>query len=254
KAPAKTAVKTPAKAKTPAKKTAKKPAPKAILPASILSGHGKLALGYGLMGLYPASGEVIYKHQRIDQMDAKANILKGIYVLPDDRQGLGILPEHSLADNIIFTGNQVKNQFAKNLLRPFGFLDQKKADFHVGQLVDELEIKCTSIKQKIRELSGGNQQKVCMAKALTVDPQLLFVAEPTRGIDISAKEKILNLLIDLNRTKQTTIVIASSELDELKRVCDRIAVLVEGKVFKILSPDSPEVEFGLALAGEQGSQ
>lgn len=224
-----------------------------ILGLTSLSGHGKLALGYGLMGLYPAAGEVIYKHQRIDQMDARANILKGIYVLPDDRQGLGILPEHSLADNIIFTGNQVKNLFVKNMVRPFGFLDQKKADLHVGQLVDELEIKCTSIKQKIRELSGGNQQKVCMARALTVDPKLLFVAEPTRGIDISAKEKILKLLIDLNRTKQTTIVIASSELDELKRVCDRIAVLVEGKVFKILSPDSPEVEFGLALAGEQGN-
>ena len=87
---------------------------------------------------------------------------------------------------------------------------------------------------------------------MTVDPQLLFVAEPTRGVDIAAKEKILNMLIEINRTRNTTIVIASSELDELKRVCDRIAVMVEGKIFKILSPDSSEMEFGLALSGEEG--
>ena len=87
---------------------------------------------------------------------------------------------------------------------------------------------------------------------MTVDPKLLFVAEPTRGIDISAKEKILNMLIEINRSRNTTIIIASSELDELKRVCDRIAVMVEGKIFKILSPDSSDVDFGLVLSGEEG--
>ena len=61
------------------------------------------------------------------------------------------------------------------------------------------------------------------------------------------------MLIDINRSKGTTIVIATSELDELKRVCDRIAVLVKGRVFKILYPDSPDLEFGLALAGEEGA-
>lgn len=224
-----------------------------ILGLTSLSGHGKLALGYGIMGMYPVGGEVIYENKKILKMDAKTNIIKGIYVLPDDRQSLGILPEHSLIDNIIFTGNQIKNLYSKNFGRTFlGFIDQKKAYDHVHKLMQSFEIKCTSLKQKIKELSGGNQQKVCIARALTVNPKLLFVAEPTRGIDISAKEKILKMLIDINRTKQTTIVIASSELDELKRVCDRIAVLVDGKIFKILFPDSSDTEFGLALAGEKG--
>ncbi|KAF1085153.1 Xylose import ATP-binding protein XylG [Sporotomaculum syntrophicum] len=223
-----------------------------ILGITSLSGHGKLALGYGVMGLYPAAGEVIYGKQKLHRMDSRTNILKGIYVLPDDRQGLGILPEHSVADNIIFTGNQVKNLFSLRLPRPFtGFLDQQKAHRYVTQLVHDFEIKCTAITQKIKELSGGNQQKVCIARALTVNPKLLFVAEPTRGIDISAKEKILQMLIETNRSQQTTIVMASSELDELKRICDRIAVLVEGRLFKILSPDASDVEFGLALAGEE---
>jgi len=226
-----------------------------ILGLTSLSGHGKLALGYGVMGMYPTGGEVIYENKKIDRMDAKANILNGIYVLPDDRQALGILPEHSLADNIIFTGNQIKNLFSINFGRPFsGFIDRKKANAHVHQLVRNFEIKCASLKQKSKELSGGNQQKVCIARALTLNPKLLIVAEPTRGIDISAKEKILQMLLDINRTNHTTIVIASSELDELKRVCDRIAVMVDGKIFKILLPDASETEFGLALAGEEGTK
>ncbi|MDI9448179.1 MAG: sugar ABC transporter ATP-binding protein [Bacillota bacterium] len=224
-----------------------------ILGLTGLSGHGKLALGYGLMGMYPVAGEVIFKGQKLDRMNARANIIKGIYVLPDDRQALGILPEHSLVENIIFTGNQVKNLFSRNFGQSFlGFIDWKRAYGYVERVVRDFEIKCSSPKQRVKELSGGNQQKVCIARALTVNPQLLFVAEPTRGIDIAAKEKILKMLIDINRSKGTTIVIASSELDELKRVCDRIAVLVNGSIFKILYPDSPDLEFGLALAGEEG--
>lgn len=225
-----------------------------ILGLTSLSGHGKLALGYGMMGLYPAAGMVTYENAGLSKMEARSNILKGMYVLPDDRQDLGILPEHSLEDNIIFTGNQIKNMFARNPAWGFlGFIDRKKAKQHVSQMIDDFDIKCSSSKQRVRELSGGNQQKVCLARALTVNPRLLFVAEPTRGIDISAKEKILQMLIDINRSVKTTIVIASSELDELKRVCDRIAIIVEGKLFKVLSPDSSDLEFGLALSGEEGA-
>lgn len=224
-----------------------------ILGITSLSGHGKLAVGYGMMGMYPVDGEVHYHNRRLTRMDARANIKSGLYVLPDDRQGLGIMAEQSLEDNVIFTANQIKNRFVKKSAWAWlGFIDHAKSHAHVNKMIQDLEIKCTSLRQAVKELSGGNQQKVCIARALTVDPQLLFVAEPTRGIDISAKEKILQLLIEINRSRNTTIVIASSELDELKRVCDRIAVMVEGRVFKILSPDSPEVEFGLALSGEEG--
>ncbi len=225
-----------------------------ILGLTSLSGHGKLALGYGFMGLYPVDGEVFYEKQKLKKMEAKTNIIRGIYVLPDDRQGLGLLPEHTIEDNIIFPANQIKNMFSRSFgLKILGFIDRKKSLSHVQNLIHGFQIKCTSPKQKVKELSGGNQQKVCIARALTLQPQLLFAAEPTRGVDIAAKEKILNMLIEINRTQNTTIVIASSELDELKRICDRIAVMVEGKVFKILSPDSSDLEFGLALSGEAGA-
>ena len=223
-----------------------------ILGLTSLSGHGKLALGYGMMGMYPVNGEVYYENNRIAKMNARANIMNGMYVLPDDRQGLGMMADQSLENNIIFTGNQMKNMFSRDSGWAFlGIIDHQKSQLQVNKMIRHLDIKCTSIKQKVRELSGGNQQKVCMARALTVDPKLLFVAEPTRGIDIAAKEKILNMLIEINRTRNATIVIASSEIDELKRVCDRIAVMVEGKIFKILSPESSDVDFGLALSGQE---
>lgn len=224
-----------------------------ILGITSLSGQGKLALGYGIMGMYPADGEVYYENNRMASLDARTNILRGMYVLPDDRQGLGIIAEQSVENNIVFTGNQIKNMFGQDSPFAFlGFIDHQKTRLHVDNMIRDFDIKCTSIKQAVRELSGGNQQKVCIARALTLDPTLLFVAEPTRGVDIAAKEKILNMLIEINRTRNTTIVIASSELDELKRVCDRIAVMVGGRIFKILSPDSSDIDFGLALSGEEG--
>lgn len=224
-----------------------------IIGLTSLPGHGKLALGYGMMGLYPVAGEVWFNNERIVRMDAMDNIVKGIYALPDDRQGLGILADQSLENNIVFTANQAKNMFSRSSLFPFlSMLDHRRTVPHVEKMVQDFDIKCASFKQKVRELSGGNQQKVCIARALTAEPRLLFVAEPTRGVDISAREKILGMLIEINRTRNMTIVFASSELDELQRVCDRIAVMVQGKIFKILSPDSPEVDFALALSGETG--
>lgn len=99
-------------------------------------------------------------------------------------------------------------------------------------------------------MSGGNQQKVCIARALALEPKVLFVSEPTRGIDIGAKEIILEILLDINHQLGTTIVIASSELDELKRICERIVVLYRGLIFAVLPPDGEDKAFALALSGE----
>jgi simple sugar transport system ATP-binding protein len=104
----------------------------------------------------------------------------------------------------------------------------------------------------VRELSGGNQQKVCIARALALEPEILFVSEPTRGIDIGAKEIILETLLNLNQKTGMTLVIASSELDELKRICERIVVLYRGAIFAVLPPDCEDKAFTLALSGERG--
>ena len=88
-----------------------------------------------------------------------------------------------------------------------------------------------------------------MARALALKPRFLFVSEPTRGIDIGAKQLVLETLVRLNQEENMTIVMVSSELQELRSVCDRIAIVAEGKVVDILRPEDSDVAFGLAMSG-----
>jgi len=112
------------------------------------------------------------------------------------------------------------------------------------------DIRCTGIEQNTRRLSGGNQQKVCLARAITLDPEILMVSEPTRGIDIGAKKLVLDTLIDLNREKNMTIIMTSSELGELRSICDRIAIVSEGKLVGILKPEDKDAKYGLFMSGK----
>jgi len=117
-------------------------------------------------------------------------------------------------------------------------------------MIKDLDIRCTGPWQLTRQLSGGNQQKVCVARALTLDPEVLFVSEPTRGIDIGAKKLVLDLLVKLNQELGMTIVMTSSELVELRSICDRIAIISGGQVEGILKPGASDRDFGLMMAGE----
>jgi simple sugar transport system ATP-binding protein len=116
--------------------------------------------------------------------------------------------------------------------------------------IDLLAIKTSGPLQKAGHLSGGNQQKVCLAKAFTMAPKLLFVSEPTRGIDVGAKELVLNSLRSYNQESNTTVIVTSSELEELRSVCHRIAVINEGRVAGILPATAPVEDFGLLMSGE----
>jgi simple sugar transport system ATP-binding protein len=142
----------------------------------------------------------------------------------------------------------------KFLIKTMGGLlkirDDKAMRECAKEYIHALEIKCTSEKQLTRNLSGGNQQKVCLAKAFALEPSLLFVSEPTRGIDVGAKKLVLDALRKYNKENNTTIVMVSSELEELRSICDRIAIVTEGKVAGILKPDAPVADFGLLMSGE----
>ena len=118
-------------------------------------------------------------------------------------------------------------------------------------MIKDLDIRCTSGAQLAGALSGGNQQKVCVAKALTLKPKMLLVSEPTRGIDIGAKKLILDLLLRLSEEQGMTILMTSSELAELRSICDRIIIVCEGKVAGELSPTASDADFGLMMSGSK---
>lgn len=214
-----------------------------------LSGHGKSALCYGMMGLYPHTGAVVIDGVRRKDTIADA-IDKGLFLLPDDRKEMGLMLEESVETNITFSAFHIRGRFKKRVLKLFLVPDQKLVAPFVAEQIDRLDIKCTGPKQKVEELSGGNQQKVCFARAAAVAPKLLIVMEPTRGIDIAAKEKILAMIGAMNRQQGIAMLVASSEIEELKRICDRIVVLCEGRISAILEPDADEAAFALALTGE----
>jgi simple sugar transport system ATP-binding protein len=215
-----------------------------------LAGQGKLGIPNGIMGLYAAGGKVFLEGQPVPLGQPKAVLDMGMAFVSEDRRGVGLLLDESLDWNIAFGAMQTKGAFLKSY---FGGLFRLRDEKAMGRLAEayikKLEIKCTGVKQSAKELSGGNQQKLCLSKAFALNPRLLFVSEPTRGIDVGAKRIVLETLLSYNRNEGTTIVMVSSELEELRSVCDRIAIVDEGRIAGILSPDAGAAEFGLLMSG-----
>jgi len=216
-----------------------------ILGIAGLAGHGKIGVANGIMGLYKASGQVKYNGQPLDISNTKVTLSNDIAFVSEDRKGVGLLLDGSIEDNIMITTMQVKRQFLSG-----GLINKALVRKHANDMIKQLDIRCTGSKQPTRRLSGGNQQKVCLARALTQAPKLLFVSEPTRGIDIGAKKLVLDYLTKLAKEDNVTVVVTSSELAELRSVCDRIAIVAEGRLEGILMPSAEDVEFGLMMSGE----
>lgn len=224
-----------------------------ILGIGGLAGQGKIGVANGIMGLYPTKGKITKDGVEMKLNDPREMLRNNVTFLSEDRKGMGLLLDDSIEYNIAYTALEVKNRFLKRVLFT-DFVDNKAITENAEQMIKDLDIRCTSGKQHTRRLSGGNQQKVCIAKALTFGPDILLISEPTRGIDIGAKKLVMDTLVRLNREEGMTIVITSSELAELRQISDRIAIISDGKLHAILEPDAPDELFGLAMAGDVMSE
>lgn len=222
-----------------------------------LAGQGKIGIPNGIMGLYQAAGKVIFEGKEVKLNSPRVPLDEGMAFVSEDRRGVGLLLGESLEWNVAFSAMQIKDKFLKKI-GPIKFRDQAAIEKVTEEYVKLLEIKCTSTKQKAKELSGGNQQKVCLAKAFALTPKLLFVSEPTRGIDVGAKALVLSALRRYNEEHGVTIVMVSSELEELRSICDRIAIVQDGMVADILDAKRPSSDFGMLMVSsvkkEEGSR
>lgn len=222
-----------------------------ILGIGGLAGQGKLGIPNGVMGLYSAGGTVTFDGKEIPLNDPRACLDSSIAFVSEDRRGVGLLLDETLEWNVAFSAMQIQDKFLKKYLGGLIAWRDEKAIHEVTQkYIDELMIKCTSSKQKARELSGGNQQKVCLAKAFALEPKFLFVSEPTRGIDVGAKSLVLEALKKINREQGVTVVMISSELEELRTTCDRIAIVSGGKIAGILPATESSENFGLLMVSQ----
>ena len=219
-----------------------------ILGIGGLAGQGKLGIPNGVMGLYPAGGQVTFDGKDIPLNQPRKCLDSQLAFVSEDRRGVGLLLDETLEWNIAFPAMQIQNKFLKPMLGGLiKWRDEKAIGEVTRKYIDELQIKCTSSKQKAKQLSGGNQQKVCLAKAFALEPKFLFVSEPTRGIDVGAKALVLEALKKFNRESGITIVMISSELEELRQVCDRIAIVSGGRIAGILPATDSSEDFGALM-------
>ena len=216
-----------------------------------LAGQGKIGIPNGIMGLYPSGGKVTLNGKEIPLGDTRVCLDSSIAFVSEDRRGVGLLLDESLEWNIAFPAMQIQNKFLKKYLGGLiKWRDQNAIKEVTDKYIKQLQIKCTSSKQKAKELSGGNQQKICLAKAFALEPKLLFVSEPTRGIDVGAKALVLQALKEYNRKLGVTVVMISSELEELRQCCDRIAIVTDGAISGILPASTPSEDFGMLMVGK----
>jgi len=199
-----------------------------ILGLGGLVGAGRTEVSEAIMGLLPVSGgEVIVKNRLISIKKPADAIKAEIGYLSEDRQGSGIITNFSVIHNITLVSLP---SYSNN---PVNWIDQK-SELEAGKKYQKLfDLKTPSLKTHLEFLSGGNQQKVSMAKTLDTKPDILILDEPTRGIDVSAKQEIYHFINSLVKEGISCIFI-SSEMEELIGMCNRVVVMQGGRVTGIL--------------------
>ena len=206
-----------------------------------LLGSGRSELARSIYGADRAStgtlkvkGEEVKIAQPIDAMN------KGMGMLPDDRKAEGIIGDLSIRENIILA-----MQAKRGALKP---IPMKEQEAIADKFIDLLSIKCPSREAKINQLSGGNQQKVILARWLATDADFLILDEPTRGIDVGTKSEIQKLVIDLAKQGKS-IMFISSEISEMLRTCNRMVIMRDGEKVNELSGDLTQEGVMSAIAG-----
>lgn len=208
-----------------------------------LMGSGRSELANIIFGLDPyETGEIIFKGESLKNQDPINRIQKGMAYVTENRREEGLLMDFSIYNNI----NLVSLSHYTKL---FNVIDNKKVEEQVHQSKDTLRIKCDDVKQPVKSLSGGNQQKVVIGKWLMSKPELLIVDEPTRGIDVGAKSEIYQIINNLVKEGIGALII-SSEMEELMGICNRIIVMKKGDITGSLEHHefSQEGIVGLAFA------
>ena len=208
-----------------------------------LLGAGRSELMECIMGLRPEhTGEVYLEGKKLHIGQTAEQIKRGLAIVPEDRQGAGLVQTMDIEKN---TSLSNLKKYAKHL-----FLSQKAEDEDVDKVIEEIHIKVADKKLPILSLSGGNQQKVVIAKWLDTAPQILILNEPTRGVDVGAKVEIYNTL-ELMCKKKIGVIMISSELPEIMAIADRIIVIHEGRYMgECLKQDiSQERLLSMAIGG-----
>ncbi|MDN3955303.1 ABC transporter ATP-binding protein [Sporolactobacillus laevolacticus] len=217
-----------------------------ILGIAGVDGNGQTELIEAIAGLRKVkNGRIKINGQDVTNQKTRKIIEAGLGYIPEDRQKHGLVLDFSIGENMVL------QTYYKKPYAQLGILQNKVITKKAKQLIQEFDVRTPSEKTLARSLSGGNQQKVIVAREVDRSPELLIAAQPTRGLDIGAIEFIHGKLID-EKKKGKAVLLVSFELDEILRLSDRIAVIYEGNIIDIVNPkETDENELGLLMAGRK---
>ena len=215
-----------------------------ILGIAGVEGNGQSELVEALAGTRPATGgRILLGEHDVTALGARATREAGIAHIPEDRRGAGLVLNYSVAYNLVL-GRQRSPQFAWRglVLRLRAILEWAR------RLIKEFDIRTPGPETAARALSGGNQQKIIVAREMANQPEVLLAAQPTRGVDIGAIEFIHRRLV-AQRDAGAAVLLVSAELDEIRSLSDRVAVMYEGRIVSVEPPETPEERLGLLMTG-----
>jgi simple sugar transport system ATP-binding protein len=211
-----------------------------------ISGNGQRPLARSIAGLRVVNnGRIVLDGKEVTHLSPSQMYKAGLSYIPEERMHDGVVKDFSVAENMILQ-DYIRRPYSKSI-----FLDFKYIAKHAGELIKNFRVKTPTQETLTKNLSGGNIQKLILARELARSPRLLIAAQPTRGVDIGATEYIHNQLLK-NRSEGLATLLISEDLDEVKALSDRIVVLYGGEIMGIVESDAVTTEdLGLMMAGER---
>ena len=208
-----------------------------------VSGNGQRELAEAIAGLRPVeSGSIHLDGEDVTACDPCEMRGRGLAYVPEERMVDGVVGDFSVADNLMLVSSR-DSDFSR-----WGLVSTKRVHERCRELVDRFAIKTPSLGASVRTLSGGNIQKVVLARELATQPKVLVAANPTGGVDLGACQNIHGCLVE-ERARGTAVLLISEDLDEILTLADRIAVLYEGSIIGILERGASREQVGLMMAG-----
>lgn len=218
-----------------------------ILGIAGVDGNGQSQLAQLVTGVIsPDSGVVHLNSRQIAKFIPKFFIDSHVSHIPEDRNRMGLIGDMSVKENLLIKNlEKPPISLAKGL-----FLKKSEMAKHAKEMKEKYDIRCASVEQEVRSLSGGNQQKIILAREMEENPELLVAVHPTRGLDIGATKYVHDKMI-ASRDKGCGVLLISADFDEILKLSDRIAVMFEGKLVGIYPGNNPPIkEISLAMAGK----
>jgi simple sugar transport system ATP-binding protein len=210
-----------------------------------VDGNGQTELIDALAGLrHPLSGRIVLGGQDVTRADARDVLDRGLGHIPEDRQRRGLVLDFTLAENLGL------HDYRKEPNSRFGWLFPNRLVRWARRLLEQFDVRGGGPQTRAAALSGGNQQKVVLAREIAREPSVLLAAQPTRGLDVGAIEFVHRRLVEA-RDSGKGVLLVSLELDEVISLADRILVIYEGRIVQEYPPDVTEEELGIAMTGGQ---